>query len=88
MPCNAVADPLAVGCKPVRVVVAVDETDAEDAHARALPAAELPALAQRYAAKVSSMSHLTLCHLMSPSVVLHAISDDSSCASSWHVERL
>ena len=49
------ADPLAVGCKPVRVVVAVDETDAEEAHARALPTTELPALSQRYAAKVGGM---------------------------------
>ena len=48
-----------MGCKPVRVVVAVDETDAEDAAARALPAAELPALAQRYAAKVSSVQQET-----------------------------
>jgi hypothetical protein len=53
--CRAVADPLAVGCKPVRVVVAVDDSGAGGAHTRSLPAAELPALAQRYAAKVCSM---------------------------------
>lgn len=46
---------MAVGCKPVRVVVAVDVLGAEDGHARSLPAAELPALAQRYAANVGTL---------------------------------
>lgn len=47
-----VADPMAVGCKPVRVAVQLEDSPTEDAHAQALPAAELPALAQRYATKV------------------------------------
>jgi hypothetical protein len=73
-----------VGCKPVRVVVAVDETDAQDGHARALPAAELPALAQRYAAKVSSMCR----PVPPPSALVHAMSEDSGCGLFNHVQDL
>lgn len=50
--CATVADPLAAGCKPVRVAVTVDEAGAEEAHLQAMPAGELPDLARRYATKV------------------------------------